>query len=116
MRRYFAEHPGARPRDILALYLSYLPNRNVVESCVYHTRRGCTLPRDIRADICNTWYCGGLWKFRENMAEAKASRGFAVATAGEQVIRHAVIDESGVHELPAPPESSRRAESEERTP
>jgi len=46
------------------------------------------------------------------MAEAKASRGFAVATAGEEMIRQVVIDENGVHE-PPPPQSSRRAESEE---
>ena len=28
--------------------------------CIFHGKKGCTLDRSMRADICNTYYCGGL--------------------------------------------------------
>jgi hypothetical protein len=95
-----AEHPEARPRDVFEAYLSHLPSRTYVESCEYHTERGCALPRHMRARKCNEFCCGGLLGLREGLAEVKATRGFAVATAEQEVIRTVIVDESGVRDVP----------------
>ncbi len=54
---YRWRHPGATPGEIRAHYLSKLPDRSAEHSCVYHGARGCTLPRQVRADICNRYHC-----------------------------------------------------------
>lgn len=100
LRRHLAEHPDARPRQVLEAYLARLPQKSYQGSCVYHTARGCALPRDMRADICNEWYCDGLHAFRAGMARTRTQRGFAVATEGGRVLRAARIDADGAHELP----------------
>ena len=81
LRRYMAEHPEARPRDVFEAYLSHLPRRSYVESCEYHAQRGCALPHPMRARMCNEFYCPGLLRLREGLAEVKTMRGFAVAAA-----------------------------------
>jgi hypothetical protein len=101
LRRYMAEHPQARPRDVFEAYLSHLPSRTYLESCEYHAERGCALPRHMRARMCNEFYCGGLLGLRKGLAEVKTTRGFAVATADQKVIRTVIIDESGVRDVPS---------------
>jgi hypothetical protein len=36
------------------------------ESCIFHGKEGCTLDRSMRADVCNTYYCGGLGAFMKS--------------------------------------------------
>jgi hypothetical protein len=52
-----AAHPGLDAAGLRALYLGHLPPRSVAGSCVNHTRDGCSLPRSLRSDTCNTWRC-----------------------------------------------------------
>lgn len=57
MRRFMALNPRLRPRDVLAAYLDRVPTRGEHDSCVNHGPRGCTLTREMRADICNRYLC-----------------------------------------------------------
>ena len=60
LRRWLARHPGRGPADAAAAYLALLPRRHVARSCVHHGRDGCTLPAQMRSDICNGYACDTL--------------------------------------------------------
>lgn len=59
MRRWRLRHPEAEPGAARAAYLAHLPEVSMEDSCVYHGPLGCTLPRTLRADICNMFHCAG---------------------------------------------------------
>jgi hypothetical protein len=52
--------PEMDERAMLRLYLDLVPPVAYRDSCIFHGKRGCTLDRSLRADICNSYYCGGL--------------------------------------------------------
>ena len=58
--RYRQRNPGATPEGVIEDYLSYLPAASTRDACVYQTARGCSLPREMRQDICNAYYCDAL--------------------------------------------------------
>lgn len=71
--------PGLTPEALAETYLSYLPETSTTGSCVYHGPQGCTLPRPLRADICNSFQCSA----RRQLAEAVARRpGTGAVVAG----------------------------------
>ena len=55
-----AANPGLDPAKLRAAYLGYLPPRTIPGSCVHHTRGGCSLPRALRSDVCNSFACAPL--------------------------------------------------------
>ena len=38
-------------------YISYLPEKHIQGSCLFHGPDGCALPRPMRSDICNDYTC-----------------------------------------------------------
>ena len=60
MARVRLARPEMNERAVLRLYLDLVPSVAYRESCIFHGKRGCTLERSLRADICNVYYCGGL--------------------------------------------------------
>ena len=84
---YMHRHPGERPRHILEDYLSRMPNRTYEESCVYHTEAGCVLPREMRARICNEFYCAELCDFQREFPRGFLGRIIYVAIDGARVMR-----------------------------
>jgi hypothetical protein len=52
--------PEMKDRAMLRLYLNRVPTMAYRDSCIFHGKKGCTLDRSMRADVCNTYYCGGL--------------------------------------------------------
>jgi len=58
--------PEMKERAMLRLYLSRVPPVAYRESCIFHGKEGCTLDRSMRADVCNTYYCGGLGAFMKS--------------------------------------------------
>jgi hypothetical protein len=63
--RYLGAHPDATVDTVLAEYMQHVGARSYRGSCVYHGARGCTLPRTLRADICNRFLCDGLKELRD---------------------------------------------------
>jgi len=55
--KYLSRHPGKSKGEILAEYRNHIPTVTNRDSCVFHTATGCALPRDMRADICNSYLC-----------------------------------------------------------
>jgi hypothetical protein len=61
--RVIRQHPKLSRRALAELYASHLPDQSFSGSCVFHAVNGCTLPRDLRADLCNSFYCTPLRHF-----------------------------------------------------
>lgn len=59
-------------QEIKARYLSLLPESVITNSCINHTQTGCALPRELRSDICNGYYCNPLENFQINYSHDDA--------------------------------------------
>ena len=62
--------PGMAEGAILRLYLARVPAAAYRDSCLFHGKHGCTLDRSLRADICNSYFCGGLGAYMKTGAVA----------------------------------------------
>jgi hypothetical protein len=71
-RLYLRAHPGRTREEVASDYLSRVPAVTVEGSCVYHTDAGCALPREMRANLCNTFLCGDLSALLEGPAPVLA--------------------------------------------
>ena len=58
--------PEMKDRAMLRLYLDRVPPMAYRDSCIFHGKKGCTLDRSMRADVCNAYYCGGLGAFMKS--------------------------------------------------
>lgn len=68
IRRYMDDSPGQSTAEIIDLYLSKVSSETIKNSCINHTSTGCALPRHLRSDICNGYYCNSLKSYQEKMA------------------------------------------------
>ena len=75
--------PELKERDVLRLYLNRVPTLTYRDSCIFHGKKGCTLDRSLRADVCNTYYCGGLSAFMKD--DAAAAPIVVIAGEGDKV-------------------------------
>lgn len=90
---YAAEHPGLTAAEIAAAYLQHVPDLHFEGSCVYHTNRGCNLPRTMRAPICNLYECRGLKMARERDHGSHPAL-FVVVRHDNVIVRGEFVDES----------------------
>jgi hypothetical protein len=60
LRLAWARHPRLSKRALKQLYLDAIPTKAFKDSCIFHARNGCSLPRALRAPICNAFLCGPL--------------------------------------------------------
>ncbi|MEM7686602.1 MAG: hypothetical protein AAF293_17360 [Pseudomonadota bacterium] len=59
IQRFRIRNPGATREDIKAAYEALMPEETSVMSCVFHGIYGCTLPREMRSQLCNSFVCRG---------------------------------------------------------
>ena len=67
MRRYMDENPQQSAGEIIECFLSAIATHVIADSCINHTVNGCALPRSMRSDICNAYYCDSLKKYQDKM-------------------------------------------------
>lgn len=60
IRRAWARHPRLGRRALKQRYLEAIPERAFEDSCIYHAKDGCSLPRTLRAGVCEAYLCGPL--------------------------------------------------------
>ncbi len=72
VRRYLHKHPDATPVDLFKLYLSHINIESVDNACINQGSTGCSLPRELRADICNAFYCDSLERLHKQNIEDQA--------------------------------------------
>ena len=70
IHRHLDGHPEATAADVLDTYLGHLPAVTMRRSCIYHGTHGCGLPRALRSDTCNRYFCEGLQRVRDAGADA----------------------------------------------
>ncbi len=93
--RFWSTRPRATGASIVKTYLSALPERSYTGSCVFHGTRGCTLPREMRADICNVFLCDGAQDLRAKLADEGTRGGFLVAAANGEPVRATLVAPDG---------------------
>ncbi len=97
VRAQYAE--DARPlttRALEELYARHLPARHYRDSCVYHTTSGCALPRDLRANLCNRYVCGGLTQLSRALDAAGHETAYVAAADSAHLRRVARVSGEGV--------------------
>ena len=92
MHDYLAAHPDAEPESIVQVYLKRVPALAHQDSCIFHAVNGCSLPRELRADLCNGFECNGLLSIREKVSDNKSAGLFIVASIDEKISRHRFVE------------------------
>lgn len=82
IRRFMRLRPELTPEGIAAAYLERLAGETVAGSCVNHTVAGCGLPRELRSDTCNTFYCDAMLRWQARSAQGEAPLGAFVIQRG----------------------------------
>jgi hypothetical protein len=100
--RYLKAHPKLRPRDVLAAYLASVGDKTFENSCIFHQPGGCSLPRAMRSDTCNDYFCEGLKEFQRNHRNTRPVRGFVASTKDYAVRNAAFVDEFEARDVPVP--------------
>jgi hypothetical protein len=88
MARVRLARPDVDERSVLRLYLDCVPPVAFRDSCIFHGKRGCTLDRSLRADICNSYYCGGLGAYMKTGAAVPTK---IIAGEGNQMRTSSVL-------------------------
>ncbi|WP_319410078.1 hypothetical protein [uncultured Desulfosarcina sp.] len=98
--RFAARCGIADPLDIVHAYTAYLPQISVKDACVYQSEQGCTLPRWMRADICNTYRCQGLKQAERLIRNHETSRLYVVVRKDNRIARAAFVQNRRVRPYP----------------
>jgi hypothetical protein len=77
--------PGATAGMVRAAYLGRIPDTSVLNACLFQSDAGCTLPRQMRSDICNGFRCRGLKRLAERLAEGRSAAVLATEFRGKIV-------------------------------
>ena len=96
---FAAQHPDLTANEISSAYLRYVPDLHFAASCVFHTDRGCNLPRTMRAAICNHYECRGLKMARE-LGHGSHPALFIVARHDNAIVRGEFVNGSSVRPDP----------------
>ena len=111
MRRYMDAHPGLTSEDVVDVYLSKIAGDSIEGSCVNQTLTGCALPRELRSDICNGYYCDSLKSYQLGVpANGSAGQVLAIQRSStywnrfepgvvNEVVAAAIIDEDQQREI-----------------
>lgn len=94
MLRYLQGHPEASADDVVELYLSHLVSRTMTDGCVYQHADGCVLPRALRSDTCNRYFCGGLKELQNRLSPETSLRVF-FAPSDDNGFEHGVFAAPG---------------------
>ena len=95
VRRFMSRNPGLQPGDVVDAYLSFVGEVGMEGSCIMHGPAGCKLPREMRSDVCNQYYCQGLREFQNGPSPEGPVRVFLAATQRETVMDVMFCDEKG---------------------
>ncbi|MCK7595945.1 hypothetical protein M0G74_01525 [Microbulbifer sp. CAU 1566] len=63
IRRAMDANPDLDGQGIVSLYLACLPEESIENACINQTSTGCSLPKALRSDICNAYFCDPILKY-----------------------------------------------------
>jgi hypothetical protein len=99
LRRLLDALPELTRDDILNLYLQRLPAASVAGGCVNQKATGCALPRELRSDVCNGFYCDELYRIQRDMPEQSYRQVLVIRRANTQWNRFDSEDPNPVQEV-----------------
>jgi hypothetical protein len=100
IERVIAANHEADPIDIIGKYAEHLPAQSFAGSCVYHTSEGCTLPRALRAHICNAYRCSGLKQAERWACDDGTTRVYVVVREDNIIRRSAFVQPGNIRHYP----------------
>jgi hypothetical protein len=87
-------------RAVIRRYVEAVAPLSYRGSCLFHGERGCNLPRSLRADLCNSYYCKGLQDFL--LRDPRPTTVLIVATRNGKERRSAALPQvAAVEEMPS---------------
>lgn len=104
IRRYRRAHPDHTLEQMIDAYLSSVPPESVVDSCIYHSRTGCGLARELRSDACNNFWCSSQKELRASLPPDNPPPVLAILFDDARWARTALVDEKGMRILAEAPE------------
>lgn len=69
IKRYMSKNPELSFDQVFANYEQTISEQTYNDSCINHTDQGCNLPREMRSDTCNNFYCNALKKLENDSVE-----------------------------------------------
>jgi hypothetical protein len=95
MARVRRDRPQLDAQALLRIYVARVPVLAYQDSCIFHGKRGCTLDRSLRADICNGYFCRSLGAYVKS-GETRAPT-TVIAGEGEKIRRSPILVPRGGH-------------------
>jgi hypothetical protein len=99
--RFLAQHPDMPAGEAIMDFVGRVPTEHYKGSCIYHTKTGCNLPRDMRARICNAYECRGLKDARQHFANTDVARVFVVVRHDNRIMHSAFVEVTGQSHEPS---------------
>ena len=99
IRRFLDAHPDSSDDDILEAYLSRLSPETVTDACVNQSPTGCVLPRSMRSDTCNEYYCKALETWHESAASGETDAVLVIQRADSDWGRSGVERKNSVVDI-----------------
>ena len=120
LRRVLDANPGMTGDALVQRYLDCLPEQSVAGSCINQTATGCALPRALRSDVCNGYFCPELKALQAQWETREPKRLLAIQRANHNwnrfeaedpnpVVAVAWVDDDGVtavETMPVPPDAA----------
>jgi hypothetical protein len=78
--------------NIAELYLSYIPSQTIEGGCVYQAEHGCCLPGELKADICDQYFCSGLRDFIEEADSTSTEQTVLAVWKNDELIEHIFLE------------------------
>ena len=64
LRRRLDENPELSDAEIIQSYRDCLSSTVLEGGCIFQASQGCALPRNLRSDICNSYFCEPLRSYQ----------------------------------------------------
>lgn len=81
IRHYVALNPYLSAAQIKNNYQQYIPEKTYSLSCINHTEFGCALPKAMRSEMCNNFYCSTVKEFNALFFQPKTTPEGAIVIA-----------------------------------
>jgi hypothetical protein len=86
MMRYLHDFPDHDDEAIVTRYLVYIGARTMTNGCIYQGETGCTLPTNLRADLCNRFFCGNIHTIRHQYRAGEKVRAYFLRRRGDKLV------------------------------
>lgn len=89
IREQLESDPSLTADALLQKYLERIPDLSSEGSCVNQTPSGCALPREMRSDVCNTFYCDPVTRLQNEWSETNPRYIYAILRSNTAWNRYA---------------------------